>query len=216
MKHDILDAMSLGIIIVLIVTFGYFSNWLNWRFLDHKVTRLLYYVGALVHESSHAILCLLTGAKIHEFSVFSSQPHVTYGKPKIPILGNVLISSAPIFGGLLFLFLINHYALSGRFIISSSSNWKDMLIEPFKLLEQMRPWQWQSWVMVALFINIGAMIGPSTQDMKNVWPVLIILFFIQSSFFSSIGLMALCLIAVGIMIQLIFILCLQIFGRVLE
>lgn len=203
--------MSLGIVLILIVIFGYISNWLNWRFLNYKITRLLYYVGAFVHESSHAILCLATGAKVYEYKVLSSEPHVTHGRPRLPFIGNLLISSAPVFGGLLFLFLVDRYLLGGAFTPAAfNGQWSGLLSEPLKLLAQMRPLEWQSWVMVLLLINAGAMIGPSPQDIKNVWPLLIILLFVQSSFFTAIGVMALSLIVVNIAIQIVCVLCLKI------
>ncbi len=207
--------MNLGLVIVLVVLFGYASDWLNWRFLNYRITRLLYYVGALVHETSHAILCVLTGAKIREFSVFSSQPHVTHEKSRLPLIGNLLISSAPIFGGLLFLFLINRYVLENYFLlVPFTGNWNYLILEPINLLAQIRLFDWQSWVMLALFINIGAMIGPSTRDIKNVWPAVIILFFVQSPPLVDLGLVALSLIVVNIAIQLFLALCLWIIVKV--
>jgi hypothetical protein len=203
--------MSLGIVLILIVIFGYISNWLNWRFLNYKATRFLYYIGAFIHESSHAILCLVTGAKVYEYNVISSQPHVTHGRPRLPLIGNLLISSAPIFGGLLFLFLVDHYLLGGRFAPAAfNGQWNSLLWEPLRLLAQMRPLEWQSWVMAILLINAGAMLGPSPQDIKNVWPLLIILLFVQSSFFAGIGVMALSLIMVNIVVQIVCVLCLKV------
>lgn len=207
--------MNLALIIILIVAFGYISNWLNWRFLNYKVTHFLYYIGALVHESSHAILCFATGARVHEFNVFSSQPHVTYSNSRLPFIGNLLISSAPIVGGIFFLFLINHYVLLDHFtIMPSIVNLNDILIGPFKLITQIRLFEWQSWVMILLLINVGAMLGPSLRDIKNIWPMLIILFFISSPFFASLGLIALNLIFVNIIIQIILIICIKIISAI--
>jgi len=205
--------MSLGLIIIFIVFFGYISNWLNWRYLNYKLTRYLYYIGAAVHESSHALLCLVTGAKISEFKIFSSQPHVTHSRSKLPIVGNVLISSAPIFGGLAFLFLINHFLLGNYFTISTTStDLYSSFIESFKLITQLNPLHWQSWVLVILFINVGAMLGPSFQDIKNMWPALIILLFIQLPVLNSLCLIALGLIFINIIIQVILILVLKVVG----
>ena len=91
--------MNLGVLIILITISGYLSNWINWQFLNYKPVRLLYFLGSFVHETSHAALCLLTGAKIKEFKVFSRQPRVVHSEPKLPILGMPLISLAPLFGG---------------------------------------------------------------------------------------------------------------------
>ena len=207
--------MSLGLTILLIVIFGYASNWLNWHFLNHTITRYLYYVGACVHECSHALLCLVTGAKITEFSIFSSQPHVTHEKSRLPIIGNLLISSAPIFGGLLFLYLVNHFALADQFSISASDNLHDTLVNIFNLLAQINLLTWQSWVMLLLFINVGAMLGPSFQDIRNIWPIVILLFFVPANIITgpviTIAMTALGLILVGIVIQLAAIVCVKVF-----
>jgi hypothetical protein len=194
---------NLGLVIILITAGGYMSNELNWRYLNYAVTRALYYVGAFVHETSHAVLCVLTGAKIEEFKIFSNQPHVLHQKSKIPFLGELLISAAPIAGGLLFLFLINHYLLGNYFSVSQG------FTEPLTLLRQINLLQWQSWVMIFLFFNVGAMLGPSTQDLKNIWPLLIVLLFIHSSWLTSFGLVALSFILVNIIIQVITIVVLK-------
>ena len=56
--------------------------------------------------------------------------------------------------------------------------------------------------MVLLLFNAGAMLGPSTQDLKNVWPILILLFFINSPALAGLGLAALGLILANIMMQM--------------
>jgi hypothetical protein len=204
--------INLGVVIVLIAAFGYISNFLNWRYLNYSVVRLLYYVGAVVHETSHAILCVLTGAKIEEFTIFSDRPHVTHQKSRLPFLGELLISSAPIAGGLLFLFLVNHYLLGNYFVasapqFSSWRDWRSMLLGPLDLLSQINLLQWQSWVMILLFFNVGAMLGPSLRDLKNAWPMFVLLFFIPLFWATrplvGMGLMALDLIFVNILLQVI-------------
>jgi hypothetical protein len=171
--------MNLGFVILLVSLFGYASNWLNGRFLNNRVTHFLYYIGAVVHETSHAALCVLTGAKIQEFSVFSAQPHVTHRKSRLPFVGEALISFAPIAGGLAFLFLVNTYILGDYFKVASVFDLHGtfLLIEALAL--QFHPFAWQSWVMVLLLLNIGAMIGPSWQDLKNIWLVVLVLFFVR-------------------------------------
>jgi hypothetical protein len=195
--------MTFGLALILVVLCGYLSNWLNWRFLNHRIVRLSYYVGAFVHEGSHALVCLLTGARIKEFTAFSSEPHVTHGKSKIPLIGGSLISIAPLFGGLLFLWLVNGYLLGTSFVFpSGTTGWSGPIVDAIGLLSQLRPLEWQSWVMALLFLNVGAMIGPSLQDMRNIWPALIVLLFVSSSTLTGFCLMALSLILINIMIQL--------------
>ena len=200
--------MNLGIIIILITAFGYLSNTLNWRYLNFGVIRFLYYIGALVHETSHAVLCILTGAKIREFTVFAEQPRVVHERSKLPVVGELLISAAPIAGGLLFLFLVNHYLLGNYFVLQQVADWhslKSILGAPLGFLAQINVLQWQSWVMIFLLFNVGAMLGPSTQDLKNAWPVLIVLLFVNYAPIAAFGLMTLSLIMANIVLQLIVI-----------
>lgn len=56
--------------------------------------------------------------------------------------------------------------------------------------------------MIFLFLNMGAMIGPSWQDLKNVWILIIILMFISSLFFTHLGLLAAALILINIILQI--------------
>jgi hypothetical protein len=210
---------SLGAIIVLIVFFGSISNFLNWRYLNYGIVRFLYYIGAFVHETSHAVFCVLTGARIEEFTVFSDQPHVIHQQSKLPFLGDALISFAPIVGGLLFLFLVNRYLLGSYFAVSGFSglhDWHSVLNQPLLLLSQINLLRWQSWIMILLFLNVGAMLGPSMQDLKNVWPMLVILFFISSPFLTGIGFSVVGLILINIALQVVAIVLFKIVDLVVQ
>lgn len=198
--------MNLGILIISIVALGYISNWINWRYLNYKIVHLLYYAGVFIHETSHAIFCVLTGAKIGKYNIFSRQPQVIHSKPRLRFIGQPLISLAPLIGGLFFLFLVNKYFLAGYFEIPPFFNWQDALIVPLKLLTQINLFAWQSWIMILLFLNVGAMIGPSPQDLKNMWPILIVFFFIKSSLLTNLSLLVIILILANIAIQIILIL----------
>ena len=206
--------MNLGLLIILISLSGSISNWLNWRYLNYSVVRLLYYLGAVVHESSHAFLCLLTGAKITKFSVFSKQPQVNHYKSKLPILGEFFISIAPIAGGLVFLFLINKYYLQNYFIIPQFHVWQDIFTAPLDILSQINLLNWKDWIMILLFLNVGSMIGPSWQDLKNIWPVMIVLFFFNYPVFDYFGSLVIVLILTNILIQIILILIIEIIKNI--
>jgi len=202
--------MNLGISIILIAVLGYVSDWLNWRYLNYSVIRLLFYAGAVIHELSHIIFCFLTGATITESNIFSKEPYIIHSKPKLPFIGQLLISLSPIIGGLLFLFLINKYYLVNYFEIPQFSDWQFILIAPLNLLSQINLFDWQSWLMLLVFLNVGAMIGPSFQDLKNIWPIMIILFFVEFPPLIKLGLLVVILILTNIIIQIILILVIKI------
>jgi hypothetical protein len=205
--------MNLGILIITISILGYFSNYLNYSYLNYSLIHWLYYLGAIVHESSHAILCIFTGAKITKFQIFHKQPLVGHTKSKIPILGQSLISLAPMAGGFLFLYLVNKYLLLNYLTINEISSWSEILSIPLKILSQINIATWQGWVIILLSLNVGAMIGPSFQDLKNIWWIFIILFFIKWPFLINIGILIVGLIITNIIIQLSLILLLKIFKK---
>ncbi|MFA5331960.1 MAG: hypothetical protein WC342_06240 [Methanoregula sp.] len=77
------------------------------RLLDHIWARslpgpaLYFFIsapGVVIHECAHIIGCLVTGAPIKKVVLLSKDGGmVSYGRPKIPVLGNVIISTAPLF-----------------------------------------------------------------------------------------------------------------------
>jgi hypothetical protein len=70
--------------------------------------RGLFFPGTIVHELSHALLCLVTGTTIKELNLFtSSSTGIKYDKPKVPFLFDFMIASAPIFGCAFFIFFIS-------------------------------------------------------------------------------------------------------------
>ncbi|MCX6751327.1 MAG: M50 family metallopeptidase [Candidatus Nomurabacteria bacterium] len=195
--------ITIGILIIVISLLSYFSNWINWRFLNYKINYFLYYLGTFIHETSHAIACLLTGSKISQYKILVQQPRVVYSNPRLPLIGNLLISIAPMFGGLLFLFLVNKYFLANQFIMPSFIDWKLFLNDFWNLLKQIDITQWQNWIVIFLFLNIGATIGSSWQDLKNVWFIILFLVFIPWPFFTHLGLLAIALILINIIFQVI-------------
>jgi hypothetical protein len=63
--------------------------------------RSFYYMirapGVIIHECSHILGCLITGARIKKVVFFSEKGgSVTYTSSKIPYLGDVVISTAPL------------------------------------------------------------------------------------------------------------------------
>lgn len=54
--------------------------------------------GIVIQECAHILGCILSGAKITEIVLISkSGERVSYTGSKIPVLGNVIISTAPLF-----------------------------------------------------------------------------------------------------------------------
>ena len=123
-----LHSMEIGAFLIVIAT-GIAVMILS-LLLDHLwaqvlPVRFLYYIlrcpGVVVHECSHILGCILTGASIKKVVFFSKEGgSVTYTKPKIPVIGDVIISTAPLFVIPLVLFALT-WCLPGSWTAPSRS-----------------------------------------------------------------------------------------------
>ena len=89
------------------------GNILHSHKLAFGIVNYLFFPGVMIHECAHALLALLTGAKVEEVALFRKQGnslgHVTYrnrGNAFLVMLQNVFISSAPMYVGAVVLLVI--------------------------------------------------------------------------------------------------------------
>ncbi len=69
------------------------------KYLKSKVLNAFLFPGTAVHDLSHALLCLVTGTTIKDLNIFKQENGgLQYDKPKVPILFDFFIATAPIFG----------------------------------------------------------------------------------------------------------------------
>ena len=90
--------LSIILLAVLVIGFSWGLDRLYGRILPLNV---LYYgirmPGIVLHELAHIAGCLVTGAGIKKVVFFSKEGgSVTYTKPGIPVIGDVIISAAPL------------------------------------------------------------------------------------------------------------------------
>jgi hypothetical protein len=177
------------------------------RLLDHIWARVLrfrwLYVlvsapGVVVHECAHIIGCLVTGAKIKKIVLVSKEGGmVSYTQPAIPVLGNVIISTAPLFFLPLVLalltWLFGTYAgcwfLSTIPSLDSTASLYQLVLNTGMTLYWNLVVAFNGWFLLYLYLVMSLVLSfsPSTQDLKNA--VVGILILIIAGF---------CLIATGI------------------
>ena len=90
-----LIVIGMGIIVILI------SRALDVLWAQAIRVRYFYYIirapGVVIHELSHVLACLIMGAKVKNVVFFSKDGgSVTYSRPKIPYLGDMVIGTAPL------------------------------------------------------------------------------------------------------------------------
>jgi hypothetical protein len=160
------------------------SNYLH-RSLSFA-SRTLYVVlmlpGTIAHEMCHAVVALLMGARITKFSVIPSGDslgHVEYTSPKIPIIGNVAISIAPLIGCPAILLLISGYFginfnfPPASFEILAGSRF--LLDGTFSFITGLDYLNWKTYVFLYLALTLGAGAAPSKTDILGMLPGLIII-----------------------------------------
>lgn len=138
--------------------------------------------GTIIHEFSHAVVALLMGARITDFSVMPSGNtlgHIKHTAPKIPFIGNAAISVAPLIGCPAILLLISKY-FGVHFDFPPSTF--DILMETRFLIEGTLSFitgldysNWRTYVFLYLALTLGAGAAPSKTDIISMLPGLIII-----------------------------------------
>ncbi|HLG29730.1 MAG TPA: hypothetical protein VI387_05920 [Candidatus Brocadiales bacterium] len=145
--------------------------------------------GAITHELSHALLCLVTGATIKELSIARIEnPGIKYEKPKVPVIGDFLIAFAPIAGcaivlSIVFVFL--NTRIDTNVPLSENVRW--ILVKHFYGFKEMvlltiyKFWIYQDFSSVKVICSLLATviftlsIAPHKGDIKHLIPGIIII-----------------------------------------
>jgi len=136
--------------------------------------------GTIAHETSHAVVALLMGARVTKFSIIPSGDtlgHVEYTPPKIPLIGNTAISIAPLIGCPAILLLISGY-FGAHFVFPPGSfdiiaEIRFLLYGAFSFITGLDYLNWKTYVFLYLALTLGAGAAPSKADLINMLPGLI-------------------------------------------
>jgi len=142
--------------------------------------------GIILHECSHIIGCLVTGARIRNIILFSENGgSVTYSRPRLPYIGDVIISTAPLFLLPLALSLITWFfgsCLGCIFpafpaTIESTEAVAGLVNAVFGTFSDNLVTRFNGWFLLYLYLTISLVlsVAPSTQDMKNAAAGMILL-----------------------------------------
>jgi hypothetical protein len=134
--------------------------------------------GVVLHECSHIAGCIITGARIRNVVLFSRDGgSVTYTSPRLPFIGDVIISTAPLF--LLPLALSAITWTFGSFLgcvfpafpltLGSPEVLADLFVAILGSFSDNLVSRFNGWFLLYLFLTISIVlsIAPSQQDMKN-------------------------------------------------
>ncbi len=153
-----------------LIVISFFLGFLWSKIFPNKKYNIIIFPGVIIHELSHLLACLVVGAKIKGMGIFSSKgSYVAHTKPKIPLIGNFLISFSPIAGGiavliLSFLFFGYDYPQVG--FSSFFDSFFNLIREAF-IFSSEQYGNWQFWVFIYIGLSILICLVPSKQDLKN-------------------------------------------------
>jgi hypothetical protein len=135
--------------------------------------------GVIVHELSHGFACFFTGAKVTQMSMFEKDGgHVKHTKSKLPILGSVLISLAPLIVGIVLIYFISRYlSTTDLNLFKYGYSAKAIVAANISLIKSLSGFSIKNWILLYLTISVAVTMIPSSQDILNSFIPLIILIF---------------------------------------
>lgn len=99
-------SLAIGLVLTIFLSFATYGLWL--KHVNGKMIQGFLFPGTIVHELSHAFMCLITGTTIKELNLFTTDSTgIKHDKPKIPFLFDFAIAAAPLFGCVFFIFFIS-------------------------------------------------------------------------------------------------------------
>lgn len=145
-----------------------------------KSYRIFVAPGVIIHELSHAFACLVTGAKISKVSLFDKEGgKVEHGSSKIPIIGQVLISTAPLIFGIVIVYLLSQK------IGLEKVNFESMKLSYSEIFSSIKNFtsnidfgNRENLILIYLVFSLTVTMSPSRQDFKNIMFSIVVIFFL--------------------------------------
>lgn len=161
---------ELLLIVLAILVLAFLIDLLLVNSIFGRSYRIFVGLGVIIHEFSHALLCLLMGAKITKIALFDKDGgSVEHTKPLVPIIGQVLISLAPFYLGAIAIYFLSLWIGLKQVDLGSISLTFDGAINFFRsLIGTINFSDYKNWIIIYLVLSIAVTMTPSKQDIKNV------------------------------------------------
>jgi hypothetical protein len=187
-----MDSSEFFSFVILAVVVVLISGGLARLFAKVAPFRLFYYAirfpGIVLHEIAHVAGCVISGAGIKSVVLFSETGgSVTYTKPKIPLFGTVIISTAPLF--VLPLVLAGLTWAFGTYFgcyvppvfpseLGTVAGFYEMIHEVISIFLTNLVSRFNGWFLVYLYLagSIILSLAPSGQDLKNAAVGIVVIF----------------------------------------
>ena len=149
--------------VVAIFVLSFLANRFLVALMPFNLYLVVLFPGVVVHELSHFILSIFTGTPVRGLQLFSATGgHVVHEKPRIPVIGQFIISFAPLVLGI----ALSAYIIS-LLPLDFSDNWRVSLGPiALKLPRIAEAWQWEHGILAYLLLSIILTLTPSKQDIS--------------------------------------------------
>ncbi len=146
-------AFAFGFIVITFTSFGIEKLWT--KYLNLKIVKSFLFPGTVIHELSHAFLCLITGTTIKDLNIFKIENSggLQHDRPKVPYLFDFFIATAPIFGCAFVLILVS--IILGNPIQVSESLPKEMTFSMKLVFDYAKNFLDMIWLTLNAFWKIG-------------------------------------------------------------
>ncbi len=132
--------------------------------------------GIILHELSHAFACLLTGARVKEINFFHHKGgYVKHEKSKVPILGPVIISLAPMLVGIAVVYLLSKTIFANHNLVLELLFTRSNISRILEAVSSINLFNLKNLVVFYLICSVSVTMAPSWKDFANAFLGLIIL-----------------------------------------
>lgn len=171
------NSFKLVVLVILFVILSYLINYFLLNSIFGRGYRIFVAPGIILHEFAHALLCILTGAKITRISFFDKDGgSVQHGPSKIPVVGPILISLAPFVFGLAAIFYLSKVVGMREVDLSAVHLSYDSVINFIRsVFSQIDFHSWRNLFILYLTLSVVVTMTPSGQDLRNISLILILL-----------------------------------------
>ncbi len=158
------------LMLVFILIASFLIDFLLSRSFLGKGYRIFAAPGVIVHELAHALMCIVTGAKITKIALFDKEGgSVHHSSPRIPILGQILISLSPFAVGAAAIYFLSKILGINSVNVTELDLSRSTIVETFKaIFSRLNFHQVKTVVILYLVLSIAVTMTPSWQDLRNI------------------------------------------------
>ena len=181
-------AMTLWLMMIVLSAWGVYRLWS--AMVRPRIINMLLLPGTLVAQLGHVVGLLVTGATVNDTTLYkddeSGDPGATQNaKPRIPILGHMIIGSLPLLACVLALVPATHYLGQGilgamgsqevaMVLPTSSAAMWNLLHEQIGIAESLAsatgramPGTWELWLFLYLMICLTVRMAPLPGNLRG-------------------------------------------------